>query len=217
VRAPFCPPCGGALAFQTSSLPETSDPHYHVLGEVFAAILGDRISMGRLLVSVRGPNETPAAAEGGVHIADVAYPASALGTPYPLNTRAVRQNFDDAGFKHTPISTSIGEEQPVRSTACQAALGVAVAGADYIKFGLAGSNLKSAIYLGRNIVRSVREWFTEKKVYLAAFPKEGLVARTDPRTSIRGGTRANLTPLTMAVRRVGAPMQVSRLLGVVFD
>lgn len=34
--------------------------------------------MGRLLVSVRGPQEALAAAERGAHIADVEYPASAL-------------------------------------------------------------------------------------------------------------------------------------------
>ncbi|UCC31281.1 MAG: hypothetical protein JSU86_03200 [Phycisphaerales bacterium] len=72
--------------------------------------------MGRLLVSVRGSNEALAAAEGGAHIADVEYPGSALGTPYPLNIRAVRQRLDEAGFKDMPISTNIGEEQPVRST-----------------------------------------------------------------------------------------------------
>ena len=138
--------------------------------------------MGRLLVSVRGPNEALAAAEGGAHIADVEYPASALGTPYPLNIRAVRQRLDDADFKKMPISTNIGEEQPVRSTACQAALGVAVAGADYIKFGLAGFNLKSAVYLGRNVVRSVREWFPKCKVYPAVFPEEEFSACLDPLT-----------------------------------
>ena len=138
--------------------------------------------MGRLLVSVRGPNEAVAAAEGGAHIADVEYPASALGTPYPLNIRAVRQRLDDAGFKGMPISTNIGEEQSVRGTACQAALGVAVAGADYIKFGLAGYNLKSAIYLGGNLVRTVREWFPKCKVYPAVFPEEEFAACLDPLT-----------------------------------
>lgn len=136
--------------------------------------------MGRLLVSVRGPNEALAAAEGGAHIADVEYPASALGTPYPLNIKAVRQRLDEAGFKDMPISTNIGEEQPVRSTACQAALGVAVAGADYIKFGLAGFNLKSAVYLGRNLVRTVRQWFPDRKVYPAVFPEEDFAACLDP-------------------------------------
>ncbi|MEE9294584.1 MAG: (5-formylfuran-3-yl)methyl phosphate synthase [Phycisphaerae bacterium] len=133
-------------------------------------------------MSVRGPNEALAAAEGGAHIADVEYPASALGTPYPLNIRAVRQRLDEAGFRGMPVSTNIGEEQPVRSTACQAALGVAVAGADYIKFGLAGFNLKSAIYLGRNVVRSVREWFPKCKVYPAVFPEEEFALSFDPLT-----------------------------------
>ena len=143
---------------------------------------GGRSIVGRLLVSVRGPKEALAAAEGGAHIADVEYPASALGTPYPLNIKAVRQYLDEHGFKDMPISTNIGEEQPVRSTACQAALGVALAGADYIKFGLAGFNLKSAVYLGRNVARTVREWFPDRKVYPAVFPEEEFAACLDPLT-----------------------------------
>ena len=39
----------------------------------------------RLLVSIRGRKEALAAVKGGAHIADVEFPASALGTPYPLN------------------------------------------------------------------------------------------------------------------------------------
>ena len=78
--------------------------------------------MGRLLVSVRGPQEALAAAEGRAHIADVEYPASALSTPYTLNIKAVRQHLDEHGFKEMSISTNIGEDQPVRSAACQAAL-----------------------------------------------------------------------------------------------
>lgn len=136
--------------------------------------------MGRLLVSVRGPKEALAAAEGGAHIADVEYPASALGTPYPLNIKAVREALDGAGFEHVPISTNIGEDQPVRSSACQAALGVAIAGAEGIKWGLAGLEPKSAAYLGGNLVRTVREWFPTKKVYPAVFADEGLTHAFDP-------------------------------------
>ncbi len=136
--------------------------------------------MGRLLVSVRGPTEALAAAEGGAHIADVEYPSSALGTPYPLNIKAVRARLDEAGYRHIPISTNIGEEQPVRSTACQAALGVAIAGADYIKCGLAGLEPKGAAYLGRNLVRAVREWYPERKIYPAVFPEEEFANLIDP-------------------------------------
>jgi (5-formylfuran-3-yl)methyl phosphate synthase len=136
----------------------------------------------RLLVSVRGPNEAVEAAKGGAHIADVEFPASALGTPYPLNIKAVRDALDAAGFNKTPISTNIGEEQPNRSTACQAALGVSVAGADYVKCGLAGLGPKSAAYLGKNLVRTVRVWFPKAKIYLAVFPEEEFAEVFDPLT-----------------------------------
>ncbi len=138
--------------------------------------------MQRLLVSVRGPNEALAAAKGGAHIADVEYPGSALGTPYPLNLWAVRECLDKAGFERVPISTNIGEEQPRRSTACQAALGVAVAGADYVKCGLAGFEPKAAAYLGRNLVHTIRQWYPDKKVYPAVFPDEELTISFDPLT-----------------------------------
>lgn len=136
--------------------------------------------MGRLLVSVRGANEALAAAEGGAHIADVEYPGSALGTPYPLNIKAVRQRLDENGFQQVTISTNIGEDQPVRSTACQAALGVATAGADFVKCGLAGLDPKGAAYLARSLVRTVQEWWPEKKVYPAVFPDEEYAISFDP-------------------------------------
>jgi hypothetical protein len=56
-------------------------------------ILG-QFPMQRLLVSVRGPNEAVAAAKGGAHIADVEFPGSALGTPYPLN---INPNYSRGG------------------------------------------------------------------------------------------------------------------------
>ena len=138
--------------------------------------------MQRLLISVRGPNEAVAAAKGGAHIADVEYPGSALGTPYPLNIKAVRAALDDAGFKDMPISTNIGEDQHDRASACQAALGVAVAGADYVKCGLAGLEPKAAAYLVRNLVRTVREWRPKAKVYPAVFPEEEFADLFDPLT-----------------------------------
>jgi uncharacterized protein (UPF0264 family) len=138
--------------------------------------------MGRLLVSVRGPNEALAAAQGGAHIADVEHPSSALGTPYPLNIRAVRERLDAEGFRELPISTNIGEEQRIRSSACQAALGVAVAGANYVKCGFAGLDPKAAAYLGRNLVRTLKEWRPECKVYPAVFPEEEFTVSFDPLT-----------------------------------
>jgi len=138
--------------------------------------------MQRLLVSVRGPTEALAAVKGGAQIADVEYPISALGTPYPLNIKAVRDRLDAEGFDEIPISTNIGEEQRVRSSACQAALGVAIAGANYLKCGFAGLDPKAAAYLGRSLVRTVREWKPDCKVYPAVFPEEEFAISFDPLT-----------------------------------
>ncbi len=82
------------------------------------------VGLQRLLVSVRGPTEAVAAAKGGAHIANVEYPASALGTPYPLNIKTVCELLDAEGFSELPIFTNIREEPRLRSSAGQAALGV---------------------------------------------------------------------------------------------
>ena len=117
----------------------------------------------RLLVSVRGPVEALRAAKAGAMIADVEYPASALGTPYPLNIASVRGRLNRAKLSKVAVSTNIGEVQAVRASACQAALGVAVAGADLIKFGLAEQSPEAAAYLGDSIVRTVRKLGPKRK------------------------------------------------------
>lgn len=136
--------------------------------------------MQRLLVSVRGSVEALEAAKGGAAIADVESPASALGTPYPLNIHAVCEQLRRKGFNRVLVSTNIGEVQAVRAVACQAALGVAVAGADLIKFGLANLPLDAGSYLGRSIVRTVRHWYPRKKLYPAVFMDVDLRRTFDP-------------------------------------
>ena len=73
--------------------------------------------MQRLFVGVRSLNEAVKADNGGSYIADVAFPASALGTPYRLNITVVRNRLDEAGFQGVPISTNIGEDQHDRAAA----------------------------------------------------------------------------------------------------
>ncbi|HOW28218.1 MAG TPA: (5-formylfuran-3-yl)methyl phosphate synthase [Elusimicrobiota bacterium] len=119
--------------------------------------------MQRLLVSIRGPKEAIEATRGGAQIADVEYPASALGTPYPLNILATRNRLNRLGFRRVLVSTNIGEVQSIRASSCQAALGVAIAGADLIKFGLAEQSLDSAIYLAQNIVKTVHKLSPKRK------------------------------------------------------
>lgn len=120
-------------------------------------------------MSVRGPIEALEAARGGALILDVEFPGSALGTPYPLNIAAVKARLKTARYTRAKVSTNIGEDQSVRSTACQAALGVAVAGADLVKFGLAGMDVTEAEYLGKLIVRTVRTWRPKVRLYPAVF------------------------------------------------
>ncbi len=130
--------------------------------------------MQRLLVSVRGPKEAISAVKGGCHIADVEYPASALGTPYPLNILSVRQRLNEAGFRNVAVSTNIGEMPQNRANACQAALGVATAGANLIKFGLAELPLDAAIYQAQTIIRSVRKFYIKVKLCPAIFVDKAL-------------------------------------------
>ena len=132
--------------------------------------------MQMLLVSVRGLKEAIEAVGGGAHIVDVEYPASALGTPYPLNICAIRKKVP----RRVLVSTNIGEEQARRSTAAQAVLGVATAGADMIKAGLAGMDNKEASYLARSIVRTVKHWHPRKKVIPAFFADTKLARVLDP-------------------------------------
>ena len=124
----------------------------------------------KLLVSVRGKREALAAVYGGAQIADVEFPASALGTPYPLNIKAVRIALP----KSVAVATNIGEEQPGRSTACQAALGVALAGADIVKVGLGRIPLGEAEEFGPALVRTVKTWFPKKQLVPAVFADERL-------------------------------------------
>ena len=125
--------------------------------------------MQKLLVSVRGAKEAIQAVKGGAHIADVEYPASALGTPYPLNIRTVRNRLNKMGYKKILVSTNIGENPIIRASSCQAALGVATAGADIIKCGLAELPFEAAVYLSETLARTVKKYYPKKKIIPAVF------------------------------------------------
>lgn len=134
----------------------------------------------RLLISVRGPKEAIEAAKGGAHIADIEYPVSALGTPYPLNIQTIRNRLNRVGYKKVHVSTNIGERQSDRASACQAVLGVATAGADIIKCGLAELPFKAAAYQGQSLVRTIKKFYPRKKVILAVFIDSDMRRFFDP-------------------------------------
>jgi hypothetical protein len=130
--------------------------------------------MPRLLVSVRGPTEALAAADGGAHLVDVTYPVSALGTPYPLNILAVRERLEEAGFEERRIASNIGARYADRASACQQALGVARAGVDVVRAGFAETTIEEAAYLGDSLVRTVRKWHPNTRVLPAVFVDEDM-------------------------------------------
>lgn len=130
----------------------------------------------RLLVSVRGKKEAIEAIEGGAHIVDVEYPGSALGQAYPLNLLAVCE-VSPPGIL---VSTNIGEKQFVWSTASQAALGVAIAGVDIIKVGLAGLDASKAKRVMKRVVRNVSYWCPRKMFIPTFFADPDLRAILDP-------------------------------------
>lgn len=130
----------------------------------------------RLLISVRGKNDAIEAVAGGAHIIDVEYPGSALGTPYPLNIQTVRQYVPNDRL----VATNIGEKQHVWATASQAALGVAIAGADIIKVGLAELRPRMAADVMKRVVRNVKKWAPEKTLIATFFAEEELRKILDP-------------------------------------
>ena len=109
---------------------------------------------------------------------DVEYPGSALGTPYPLNIQTVRKYVPSCRL----VATNIGEKQYVWATASQAALGVAIAGADIIKVGLAELRPRRATDVMERVVRNVKKWFPEKILIAAFFAEEELRRILDPVT-----------------------------------
>jgi len=140
-------------------------------------------SKQKLLISVRGKIEALEAANGGAHIVDVEYPGSALGTPYPLNILTVSNaihRFNKRNGTQVQVSTNIGEKQHVWATASQAALGVAVAGCDIIKVGLAELSPEDAIIVMRRVVRNVGKWFPKKNLIATLFADWTFLEYLDP-------------------------------------
>ena len=134
--------------------------------------------MQKLLVSVRGKNEALEAINGGARIVDAENPDSALGKVYPLNIDGIKS----IALKHKGItvSTNIGEKQLNRRTACQSALGVATAGADTIKVGMASLRKDRVKLLTDRVTRTIKHWYPRKKVIPAFFADTALRRIFDP-------------------------------------
>lgn len=120
----------------------------------------------KLLVSPINLEEAKAASLGGADIIDVKNPKEgSLGANFPWMIRSIKEVI---GSKE--ISATIGDFNYKPGTASLAALGAAVAGAEYIKVGLYDIQTKEqARYLLENVVRSVKEYSKTKKVVAAGY------------------------------------------------
>jgi len=134
--------------------------------------------MQKLLVSVRGKIEALEAIKGGAKIVDAENPDSSLGKVYPLNIATIKK----ASSKHkgVTVSTNIGEKQLNRRTACQSVLGVATAGADTVKVGMALLTKDRIELLSGRVTRTVKRWYPKTAVIPAFFADTRLRKVFDP-------------------------------------
>jgi hypothetical protein len=111
--------------------------------------------------------EARSALLGGADILDVKNPKEgSLGANFPWAIRAVV----DLADGRVPVSATIGDLDFKPGTASLAALGAAVAGADYIKAGLLGVKTpEQAEEMLQGIVRSVKDYDPAKRVVASGY------------------------------------------------
>ncbi|MBE0521690.1 MAG: (5-formylfuran-3-yl)methyl phosphate synthase [Candidatus Methanoperedenaceae archaeon] len=120
----------------------------------------------KLLVSPINVEEANICRLGGADIIDVKNPKEgSLGANFPWMIRAVKEAAGDV-----PVSATIGDFNYKPGTASLAALGAAVAGAEYIKVGLYDIRTKEqALDMLTNIVHSVRDFDRNRKVVASGY------------------------------------------------
>ncbi|VVB92554.1 (5-formylfuran-3-yl)methyl phosphate synthase [uncultured archaeon] len=120
----------------------------------------------KLLVSPINVEEAKISRLGGADIIDVKNPKEgSLGANFPWMIKAVKQVAENV-----PVSATIGDFNYKPGTASLAALGAAVAGAEYIKVGLYDIRTKEQAFdMLVNIVRAVKDYDKNKKVVASGY------------------------------------------------
>lgn len=121
----------------------------------------------KLLVSPINIEEAKIALKGGADIIDVKNPKEgSLGANFPWIIAAIKEAINS----EKPVSATIGDFNYKPGTASLAALGAAVAGAEYIKVGLYDiQTSKQAKDMLENIVKAVKNYDDSKKVVAAGY------------------------------------------------
>jgi (5-formylfuran-3-yl)methyl phosphate synthase len=132
----------------------------------------------KVLISPKDEFEAREAVNGGADIIDVKNPAEgSLGANFPFVIKRIREIVPDS----IEVSATIGDFPHLPGSASLAALGAAVAGANYVKVGLKGSKTRDdAIFLMENVARTVKEYDTQKKVVLAGYADFQRASTLDP-------------------------------------
>lgn len=124
--------------------------------------------MIRVLVSPMSYEEAIECLKGGADIIDVKNPKEgSLGANFPWVISNIAKLVKDNGKE---LSATTGDLEFKPGTASLAALGAAVAGADYIKVGLYGvKDADQAYEMLKGVTRSVKDYDPKKKVVAAAY------------------------------------------------
>ena len=121
----------------------------------------------KLLISPINKEEAIIVSRGGADIVDVKNPIEgSLGANFPWIIKDVKEALNGK----QPISATIGDFNYKPGTASLAALGAAVAGADYIKVGLYDiQTQEQAFKLLINVIRAVKDYDSTKKVVASGY------------------------------------------------
>lgn len=134
----------------------------------------------RLLVSPENVEEALVCATAAEYLdlVDVKKPdEGSLGANYPWVIRAIRE----ATPADKQVSATLGDAPFKPGTMAQAALGAAVAGADYIKVGLYGvTTPEQGIALMRGVVRAVKDYNKDGTVVAAGYADARRIGSVNP-------------------------------------
>ncbi|MDW7731523.1 MAG: (5-formylfuran-3-yl)methyl phosphate synthase [Methanolobus sp.] len=144
----------------------------------------------KLLISPISPEEAIAAHKGGADIVDVKNPKEgSLGANFPWVIRSVKESINS----EKPISATIGDFNFKPGTASLAALGAAVAGADYIKVGLYDVQTEEqALEMLTNITKAVKDIYPEKKVVASGYSDYERINSINPHLLPEIGAKAGV-------------------------
>ncbi|WP_340820414.1 (5-formylfuran-3-yl)methyl phosphate synthase [Methanolobus sp. WCC4] len=144
----------------------------------------------KLLISPINPEEAIAAYEGGADIVDVKNPKEgSLGANFPWIIKSVKESINSG----KPISATIGDFNFKPGTASLAALGAAVAGAQYIKVGLYDVQTEEqALEMLTNITRAVKDYDPTKKVVASGYSDYERINSINPHLLPEIGAKAGV-------------------------